>query len=68
MRPEEALGLPLEGALRRLAESGLDAPRVTETADPRGAHEDGTLRVVRVKDGEWVVARFRDGAPGKAKD
>ena len=63
MRPEEALGLPLEEALRRWAESGQDAPAVRETADPRGAHADGTLRVIRVRGGEWVTARFHDAPP-----
>lgn len=65
MRPEELLGLPLEEALRRWAEAGLDAPDIRETADPRGAHEIGTLRIIRATAAEWIVARFWDGAPGE---
>ena len=63
MRPEEVLGLPLDKALRRWTEAGLAIPAIRETADPKGARTDGTLRVVRVKEGEWVVARFYDGVP-----
>ena len=62
------LGLPLEEALRRWTEAGLVMPTIQETADPKGARETGTLRVVRVKDGEWVVAKFRDGIPRRAED
>ncbi len=61
------LGLPLAEALRRWAEAGLAVPAVRETADPKGAHETGTLRVVRVRADEWVVARFHDGAPKRAE-
>ncbi len=67
MRPEELLGLPLEEALRRWTGAGFAAPAVRETADPRGGHETGTLRVVRVRDGEWVTARFLDGDPEKER-
>jgi hypothetical protein len=63
LRPEELLGLPLEEALRRWEAAGFAAPPVRETADPRGGHEDGTLRLVRVSDSEWITARFRDGDP-----
>ena len=65
MRPEELLGLPLDEALRRWTEAGLDAPAVRETADPRGAHAQGTLRVIRIREGEWIVAKFRDGTPSR---
>ena len=63
MRPEELLGLPLEEALRRWEAEGLPAPAVTQTQDPRGARPEGTLRLVRVREGNWTVARFADGDP-----
>ena len=62
------LGLHLEEALRRWTEAGLVIPTIHETADPKGARETGTLRVVRVKDGEWIVAKFRDGIPRRAEN
>ena len=63
MRPEELLGLPLEEALRRWEAEGRPAPAVTQTQDPRGARPEGTLRLVRVREGSWTVARFADGDP-----
>ena len=63
MRPEELLGLPLEEALRRWEAEGRPAPAVTHTQDPRGARPEGTLRLVRVREGNWTVARFADGDP-----
>ena len=63
MRPEELLGLPLEEALRRWEAAGRPAPAVTQTQDPRGARPEGTLRLVRVREGGWTVARFADGDP-----
>ncbi len=67
MSPRDLLGLPLEEALARWAEEGAPPPRVLETADPRGAHETGTLRVIRATAEEWIVARFWDGEPGEEK-
>ncbi len=66
MRPEELPGLPLEEARRRWTEAGQAMPVIRETADPRGARETGTLRVIRATDEEWIVARFWDGAPKPA--
>ena len=68
MRPEDALGLPLEEALRRWTEAGFAVPAVRETADPKGAHETGTLRVIQVREDAWIVARFHDGAPKKTEE
>ncbi len=63
MTATELLGLPLEEALRRWAEAGRETPCVVCTADPRGQRQTGTLRVIRVRDGEWTVARFFDADP-----
>lgn len=59
------LGLPIEEAVRRLREAGLE-PVVRETASPRGVPE-GTLRVIRVRgEGrELTVARFDDAAASR---
>ena len=58
---QHLLGLPLEDALARLKEQGLEAS-VVETSAPRG-RADGTLRVIRVSGTVLTVSRFRDGAP-----
>ena len=68
MRPEELLGLPLEEALRRWTEAGFPVPTIRETADPRGGHGTGTLRVIRAAGTEWVTARFLDGDPRRETD
>ena len=54
------LGLPLEEALRILAEAGIQ-PEVEETAPPRG-RRDGSLRVVRCRNEgrHLTVAAFQD--------
>ena len=64
MEAQQLLGLPLDTALERLGEDAARW-RVTLTADPKRSREDGTLRVIRVRDGELVAARFYDGVPQK---
>lgn len=56
------LGLPLEEALRRLREAGIE-PRVLYTAAP-GGQAEGACRVVRVREEgrELTAARFADQA------
>lgn len=58
------LGLPLSTVLERL---GPDAEnwKIVATTDPRHEREDGTLRVIRIREGELTVARFFDGVPVK---
>ena len=58
------LGLPLEEAVRRLCEAGVE-PRIQYTSAPK-ARQGGTLRVIRVRgEGkELTVARFEDDAGG----
>ncbi|MBR3017333.1 MAG: hypothetical protein IKH57_09700 [Clostridia bacterium] len=58
----DILGRTVEAALSSLPK---DAPRpkVTVTAAPVRSGEprqDGVLRVVAVRDGEWIAARFHD--------
>ena len=58
------LGLPLEEALAKAAEQ----PQIILTAAPRKdgkTRQEGTLRLIRCRDGQWVAARFLDGAPKK---
>ena len=57
----DLLGLPLEEALARLSAAGITAT-VVETAAPR-PRSGGTLRVVRVRDGELTVSAFMDDTP-----
>ncbi len=54
------LGLPLEAVLSSLPE-GAAAPGILETAAPRRdgqTRQGGTLRIVAVREGVWIVARF----------
>ena len=59
-----ALGRPLRQGLQPL--SAEEQPQITETTAP-GKHAaeraNGTLRVIACRDGQWIVARFQDGAP-----
>ena len=54
----ELLGLTLSEALRAIREAGQPEPRVTRM-EPEKVPE-GTERVVRVRPGEILTARFRD--------
>lgn len=53
------LGLRLEDAQAVLRAQGIEA-RVISTAAPRVTREGGTLRVIRVRDGEITVSAFQD--------
>lgn len=61
------LGLPLEEAVRRLRQAGIE-PVVRVTASPRGAQE-GTLRVIRAREEgrELTAARFDDAAASRGE-
>ena len=60
MMEDDLVGLRLDMALERLASRGIDDVRVTETCAPRGKPSQGQLRVVRMTDGELLVAQFPD--------
>ena len=67
---EALLGLPLDKALETARAWGVE-PRVLVTCAPRrkgeeeaGARE-GTLRVIRAREGELTVSAFQDGDPRK---
>ena len=56
----DVLGRTVEAALSSLPK-GAPAPKITITAAPRRdgqTRQDGVLRVVAVRDGEWIAARF----------
>ncbi len=53
------LGMRLEDAQAVLREQGVSV-RVVYTAAPRAAREGGTLRVIRVREGEVTVSAFQD--------
>ncbi len=67
---EDLLGLPLEEALAAARAFGCE-PQVLVTHAPRRKGEDaslpreGTLRVIRVREGELTVSLFPDGEPKK---
>lgn len=61
--PVNLLGLPLEDALAKAQAMGLPKPAIIITQPPRGQREGGTLRVLRVRENEWVVSAFLDGTP-----
>ena len=54
------LGRELKAALSSLPENA-EKPAITLTAAPRRdgqIRQDGVLRVIAVREGEWVAARF----------
>ncbi|MBR5109323.1 MAG: hypothetical protein IK099_03935 [Clostridia bacterium] len=57
----DILGRTVEAALSSLPE-GAPQPRITVTAAPVRSgppRQEGTLRVIAVRDGEWIAARFQ---------
>lgn len=58
---QQLLGLPLEEALERLRQAGLEA-QVVETSAPR-SRAAGTLRVIRICGTTLTVSRFQDDFP-----
>ena len=67
---ESLLGLPLDQALETARAWGCE-PKVLVTCAPRHKGEDasavreGTMRVIRVREGEVTVSAFQDGDPRK---
>ena len=65
---ESLLGLPLDKALETARAWGLE-PKVLVTCAPRRKGDDsaepreGTMRVIRVREGELTVSAFQDGDP-----
>ena len=65
---ESLLGLPLETALTTARAWGME-PKVLVTCAPRRKGDDsaepreGTMRVIRVREGELTVSAFQDGDP-----
>ena len=67
---ESLLGLPLDKALEAAHAWGIE-PRVLVThasrrkGDESAQPREGTLRVIRVREGELTVSAFQDGDPRK---
>ena len=67
---ESLLGLPLQTALETARAWGAE-PKVLVTCAPRRKGEEsaqpreGTLRVIRAREGELTVSAFQDGDPRK---
>lgn len=64
-QPATLLGMPLDTALAQAKALGLPGPEIITTQAPRSQRTGGTLRVLRVRENEWVVAAFMDGAPAE---
>ena len=67
---ESLLGLPLERALDIARTWGMELKVLVTCAPRRKGEEDtgtreGTLRVIRVREGELTVSAFQDGDPRK---
>ncbi len=62
---EDVLGLPLSQALAALSECGIFEPHIEWTCAPKGSREEGTARVVAIREEGRVLvaARFLDGMP-----
>ena len=60
---EQLLGMRLEDALSLCRAQGLAEPEVIATHAPRGQRSEGTLRVIRVREGQWTVSAFMDNTP-----
>lgn len=56
---ERVLGMRLDEALTILHAMGIN-PAVVTTTEPRNQREGGTLRVIRVREGEITVSAFQD--------
>ena len=67
---ESLLGLPLDQALEPARAWGVE-PKVLVTCAPRrkgeeaSAVREGTMRVIRAREGELTVSVFPDGDPRK---
>ena len=67
---ESLLGLPLDKALETARAWGIE-PKVLVTCAPRRKGEEnagpreGTMRVIRAREGELTVSSFQDGDPRK---
>ena len=63
MQPDSVLGMPLDAALALCRAQGLPEPAIVATQAPRGQRSEGTLRVIRVREGQWTVSAFMDDTP-----
>ena len=66
----DVLGRTLDAALSSLPENA-PRPKITVTAAPVRTgqpRQDGALRVVGVRDNEWIVARFQEKIGGFSEE
>ncbi|MBP3637883.1 MAG: hypothetical protein J6K13_10055 [Clostridia bacterium] len=57
------LGMRLDDALALCRQQGTAEPAIVCTHAPRKERREGTLRVIRVREGEWTVSAFMDETP-----
>lgn len=55
----------LEDALAQAKAWGLPEPEIITTQAPRSQRTGGTLRLLRVRENEWVVSAFLDDVPAE---
>lgn len=63
--PVHLLGMRLGDALVQAKALGLPEPEIITTQAPRSQRTGGTLRLLRVRESEWVVSAFLDDVPAE---
>ena len=63
MSTVNVLGMRLDAALALCRAQGMAEPEIIATQAPRGQRSEGTLRVIRVREGQWTVSSFMDATP-----
>ena len=63
MPPVNVLGMRLDDALALCREHNMAEPVIVATHAPRSQRSEGSLRVIRVREGEWTVSSFLDDTP-----
>lgn len=66
---DEYLGRPAQEVLAGLSPD--EKPEIKLTAAPGRngeTRQDGTLRLIQCREGQWIAARFLDGMPKRKKE
>lgn len=63
MSAVNVLGMRLDAALSLCRAQGMAEPEIIVTQAPRLQRSEGTLRVIRVREGQWTVSSFMDATP-----
>ena len=63
MSPLNVLGMRLDDALALWRSHHLPEPSIVAAHAPRSQRSEGSLRVIRVREGQWTVSSFMDDTP-----